>query len=239
MAVFPVSLPPVCAFLSHPASAFHRLRETRSFSGNSEKTEPANRALRPTKGLLHAKKRPPAALRPISPLSTPPGFLAPKWMRNQIPPFRIRRLPAPEGQGVKPELHPRTPCKKQKPNKPKPLRGSICITPTPCPQPRPGKPALSTRSAGMRWRTAPPARCPPTGATTSGSAWSKAATGPATSELIAERVAREGRMLLRHTGWTVGDIAWSLGFEELPHFIRFFKRHVRLTPKSYRMTEVV
>jgi AraC-like DNA-binding protein len=64
-------------------------------------------------------------------------------------------------------------------------------------------------------------------------------TGKTTSGLIAERVAREGRMLLRHTGWTVGDIAWSLGFDELPHFIRFFKRHVRLTPKSYRMTEVV
>ncbi len=67
----------------------------------------------------------------------------------------------------------------------------------------------------------------------------KETTGKTTSALIAERVAQEARVLLRHTDWTVGEIAWCLGFDELPHFIHFFKKHVRLTPKSYRITDMV
>lgn len=67
----------------------------------------------------------------------------------------------------------------------------------------------------------------------------KEMTGKTTSQLIADRVAQEARSLLRHTDWTTSEIAWSLGFEELPHFIKFFKKQVQLTPKSYRTLEVV
>jgi AraC-like DNA-binding protein len=67
----------------------------------------------------------------------------------------------------------------------------------------------------------------------------KETTGKTTSTLIAERVAQEARVLLRHTDWTVSEVAWRLGFDELPHFIHFFKKHVRLTPKSYRATDIV
>jgi AraC-like DNA-binding protein len=67
----------------------------------------------------------------------------------------------------------------------------------------------------------------------------KETTGKTTSALIAERIAQEGRALLKHTDWTIGEIAWCLGFDELPHFINFFKKHVRLTPRTYRINDGV
>lgn len=67
----------------------------------------------------------------------------------------------------------------------------------------------------------------------------KEMTGKTTSQAIAEQVAQEARTLLRHTNWTISEIAWSLGFDELPHFIKFFKKQVYLTPKSYRVLEMV
>jgi AraC-like DNA-binding protein len=67
----------------------------------------------------------------------------------------------------------------------------------------------------------------------------KETTGKTTSALIAERIAQEARALLKHTDWTIGEIAWCLGFDELPHFINFFKKHVRLTPRTYRINDVV
>jgi AraC-like DNA-binding protein len=62
----------------------------------------------------------------------------------------------------------------------------------------------------------------------------KETTGKTTSQVIAERVTQEAKMLLMHTNWNIGEIAWSLGFEELPHFINFFKKQVALTPKTFR-----
>lgn len=62
----------------------------------------------------------------------------------------------------------------------------------------------------------------------------KETTGKTTSQLISERVAQEAKALLRYTTWNVGEIGWSLGFEETPHFINFFKKQVELTPKSFR-----
>lgn len=62
----------------------------------------------------------------------------------------------------------------------------------------------------------------------------KETTGKTTSQVIAERVTQEAKMLLLHTNWNIGEIAWSLGFEEPPHFINFFKKQVELTPKTFR-----
>ena len=62
----------------------------------------------------------------------------------------------------------------------------------------------------------------------------KEVTGKTTSQLIGERVIQEARILLMHTDWNISEIAWCLGFEELPHFINFFKKNVRMTPKSFR-----
>jgi AraC family transcriptional activator of pobA len=59
-------------------------------------------------------------------------------------------------------------------------------------------------------------------------------TGKTTSTLIAERLVQEAKILLKHTQWSVSEIAWCLGFEELPHLINFFKKHTGQTPKLYR-----
>ncbi|MVM33688.1 helix-turn-helix domain-containing protein [Spirosoma sp. HMF4905] len=62
----------------------------------------------------------------------------------------------------------------------------------------------------------------------------KQVTGKTTSQLIAIRIMQEARSLLQHTDWNITEIAWCLGFDDLPHFINFFKRNQQLTPKLYR-----
>ena len=62
----------------------------------------------------------------------------------------------------------------------------------------------------------------------------KETTGKTTSQLIGERVTQEARALLKHTDWNISEIGYTLGFEELPHFINFFKKNTRVSPKSYR-----
>ncbi len=62
----------------------------------------------------------------------------------------------------------------------------------------------------------------------------KKITGKTTSQLIAARVMQEARTLLQHTNWNISEIAWCLGFEELSHFINFFKKNELLTPNRFR-----
>jgi AraC family transcriptional regulator, transcriptional activator of pobA len=62
----------------------------------------------------------------------------------------------------------------------------------------------------------------------------KEVTGKTTSQLISERVSQEARALLKHTNWNISEIAFCLGFEELPHFINFFKKNFKQTPKTFR-----
>jgi AraC-like DNA-binding protein len=64
----------------------------------------------------------------------------------------------------------------------------------------------------------------------------KEVTGKTTSKLIAERILMESRILLRRTDWNISEIAWCLGFEELPHFINFFKKRTGITPNTFRKT---
>lgn len=62
----------------------------------------------------------------------------------------------------------------------------------------------------------------------------KEATEKTTTQLIAARILQEARALLKHTDWNISEIAWCLGFEELPHFINFFKKNIHQTPGSFR-----
>ena len=55
-----------------------------------------------------------------------------------------------------------------------------------------------------------------------------------TSELIAERILREAKILLKHSVWSVSEIAYALGFTEPTHFNNFFKKHVQLSPLKFR-----
>lgn len=67
----------------------------------------------------------------------------------------------------------------------------------------------------------------------------KETTGKTTSQIISERIVQEAMILLKQTNWNINEIAWCLGFEELSHFINFFKKNVQLSPKTYRTTEIV
>jgi AraC-like DNA-binding protein len=62
----------------------------------------------------------------------------------------------------------------------------------------------------------------------------KETTGKTTSAIIAERKVQEAQALLKYTQWTVSEIGFCLGFDELPHFINFFKKNSRITPNSFR-----
>ncbi|RYY39830.1 MAG: AraC family transcriptional regulator [Chitinophagaceae bacterium] len=63
-------------------------------------------------------------------------------------------------------------------------------------------------------------------------------TGQTTTALIASRIAQEAKILLRHTGWNVSEIAWSLGFEEVAHFSNFFKKQAGAAPLAFRSATI-
>ncbi|MBP1612690.1 MAG: putative AraC family transcriptional regulator [Bacteroidetes bacterium] len=58
--------------------------------------------------------------------------------------------------------------------------------------------------------------------------------GKTTKQLISERIALEARALLKHTNWTIDEIAFCLGFDDSSHFIKFFKKNGQATPKEFR-----
>ncbi len=62
----------------------------------------------------------------------------------------------------------------------------------------------------------------------------KETTGKTTSAIIADRKMQEARELLKYTQWTVSEIGFCLGFDELPHFINFFKKNSRISPNLFR-----
>ncbi len=62
----------------------------------------------------------------------------------------------------------------------------------------------------------------------------KEQTGKTTTALISGRVTKEAMILLKQTDWTVSEIAWSLGFDEVAHFSNFFKREAGMAPLKYR-----
>jgi AraC family transcriptional activator of pobA len=55
-------------------------------------------------------------------------------------------------------------------------------------------------------------------------------TGRPTTDLIGGRLAREAKVLLHQSDWTLGEIAEHLGFVDVAHFLNFFRR----TPTSAR-----
>ena len=62
----------------------------------------------------------------------------------------------------------------------------------------------------------------------------KETTGLTTTELIAGRVLQEARALLRHTDWSIAEIADSLGFSDFAHFAKFFKNETSFSPGVFR-----
>lgn len=62
----------------------------------------------------------------------------------------------------------------------------------------------------------------------------KEASQKTTSELIGERILKEARILLKHSRWTISEIAFALGFDGPNHFSSFFKKHQQITPSQFR-----
>jgi AraC-like DNA-binding protein len=62
----------------------------------------------------------------------------------------------------------------------------------------------------------------------------KETTDKTTSQIIAERVLQEAKILLKHSPWNVSEIAYALGFAETTHFNNFFKKHMELSPLKFR-----
>lgn len=62
----------------------------------------------------------------------------------------------------------------------------------------------------------------------------KATTQKTSSQVIAERILQEAKILLKHSTWNVSEIAYALGFSEVTHFNNFFKKHVKLSPLKFR-----
>ncbi len=62
----------------------------------------------------------------------------------------------------------------------------------------------------------------------------KEVTQKTTSQLIAERIAQEAKILLKHSLWNVAEIGFALGFHEATHFNSFFKKQVGLSPLRFR-----
>lgn len=63
----------------------------------------------------------------------------------------------------------------------------------------------------------------------------KERTGLTTTQVINKRVINEGKILLKQTDWTVSEIAFTLGFEEVAHFSNAFKKQTLLSPQNFRV----
>lgn len=61
--------------------------------------------------------------------------------------------------------------------------------------------------------------------------------GKHVAQLVQERLLIEAKRLLSFTDRQVGDIADSLGFEDLAHFSKFFKRLTGLSPTEWRQKQ--
>jgi len=55
-----------------------------------------------------------------------------------------------------------------------------------------------------------------------------------TTQIIAERILQEAKIMLRHSNWSVAEIAYALDFTEVTHFNNFFKKHVQTSPTKFR-----
>jgi AraC-like DNA-binding protein len=62
----------------------------------------------------------------------------------------------------------------------------------------------------------------------------KETTDKTTSQIIAERILQEAKILLKHSRWNVSEIAYGLGFNEVTHFNNFFKKNTQLSPLKFR-----
>jgi AraC family transcriptional regulator, transcriptional activator of pobA len=57
------------------------------------------------------------------------------------------------------------------------------------------------------------------------------------SQIIQDKMVLEAKSYLIQTDLQVAEIAYKLGFENIPYFIRLFKKHTSITPNDFRKQE--
>ena len=62
----------------------------------------------------------------------------------------------------------------------------------------------------------------------------KETTLKTSTQLIADRILQEAKIMLKHSQWNVSEIAFALGFTEVTHFNNFFKKHLEMSPSKFR-----
>lgn len=62
----------------------------------------------------------------------------------------------------------------------------------------------------------------------------KEVTGSTTTEIISKRLIQEAKILLKQTHWSIGEIAYTLGFDDLAHFSKYFKKQTTFSPLTFR-----
>ena len=62
----------------------------------------------------------------------------------------------------------------------------------------------------------------------------KSMTSKSPSELISERVILEAKRLLSFTTLKTNEVAYKLGFNDASYFVKYFKRHLKMSPKDYK-----
>jgi AraC family transcriptional regulator, transcriptional activator of pobA len=60
--------------------------------------------------------------------------------------------------------------------------------------------------------------------------------GKTPKEIIDDRILLEAKRILAHTTESVKEIGYDLGFEEPTNFIKYFKKHSKVTPTEFRET---
>ncbi|MCP9770486.1 AraC family transcriptional regulator [Lacihabitans sp. LS3-19] len=62
----------------------------------------------------------------------------------------------------------------------------------------------------------------------------KEITQKTTTQIIAERLLQEAKIMLKQSNWNISEIAYALGFTEVTHFNNFFKKHLGISPSKFR-----
>lgn len=62
----------------------------------------------------------------------------------------------------------------------------------------------------------------------------KEVTGNTTTQIIANRIVQEAKILLKQTNWNIAEISYTLGFDDIAHFSNFFKKQTSVAPVAFR-----
>ncbi len=62
----------------------------------------------------------------------------------------------------------------------------------------------------------------------------KEITGSTTTQLISNRITQEAKILLKQSRWSVADVAYVLGYDDVAHFSNYFKKQTGMTALGFR-----